>query len=144
VIFHEQMRNATGALTPEFDEFTKATAFNDPDSWDFNVTVYDENDLVQSQGESMYNEFGIDRYTELTVSGFAAGNAPPTLTPTQLTSSNTEVTYRANCDHAVIVDINDLVGPGPLVTRDTIAVMNTDDGGANGDISVPGITNNSM
>ncbi len=52
-----------------------ATAFNDPDSWDFVMTIVDINymDAVNSS----FEEFGLFRFTNITVSGNPSGNAPP-------------------------------------------------------------------
>ncbi len=63
----------TNGAAPDIND--GATAFNDPDSWDFVMTIVDINymDAVNSS----FEEFGLFRFTNITVSGNPSGNALP-------------------------------------------------------------------
>ncbi len=76
-------------------------SYNDPDSWDFRMTLYD-NDFTSSQNQS-YEEFGIFRFTNITASGNPGGNAPPGSSNVALGNSQLQVS--SNIPYYVNVSI---------------------------------------
>ncbi|MCK4757152.1 MAG: hypothetical protein KAS67_01730, partial [Thermoplasmata archaeon] len=93
---------ANGVGNPYYD---KTSALNDPNSWDFRVRIFD-NDFVNSANLS-FGEFGIYRYTNITVSGNPGGNAQPGAVNIPL-GPQSQITYSANLDHYVNVSIANL------------------------------------
>ncbi len=93
---------SNGIGVPSHD---KGVALNDPDSWDFRVRLYDNN-FVNSANLS-FGEFGIFRYTNITVAGNPGGNAPPGTMNSGL-GPQSQITYSSNIPHYVNVSVGDL------------------------------------
>ncbi|MCK4757049.1 MAG: hypothetical protein KAS67_01215 [Thermoplasmata archaeon] len=79
-----------------------ALSFNDPDTWDFVMTIVDANyiDAVNST----FEEFGLFRFTNITVSGSPSGNAPPGTISQQL-FPNSQINCSSNIPYYVNVSI---------------------------------------
>ncbi len=115
VTFGPQMRAgdgqnfANGAAGSIFDS---NQAFDDDDSWNFQMEVYD-NDYPGATNTT-YEEFGIFMATNITVSNNPSVNAPPG-SVSQAFDSNSLITYSANIPYHVNVSIERL----NLTTDDT-------------------------
>ncbi len=107
---------ANGDSTNESDIFQ---SFTDPDSWNFMMEIYDTTfTTASSKG---YEEFGVFKYTNITVSGNPSGNSPPGTSDNAIGSST--VTFSANVPYYVNVSIPDLarVGGGGSIAATYIA-----------------------
>ncbi len=108
VTFGAQMRAAdgqnfvNGAAGSIFDS---NQAFDDDDSWNFQMQVYD-NDFPGATN-STYEEFGIFMSTNITVSNNPSVNAPPGSVSMPF-DSNSLITYSANIPYYVNVSIERL------------------------------------
>ncbi|MCK4758149.1 MAG: hypothetical protein KAS67_06845 [Thermoplasmata archaeon] len=98
-------------------------ALEDPNSWDFEMRVYDVN--FAGATNSSYEEFGTFMFTNVTVSGNPAGNAPPG-SSTQL-GPNSQITCSANIPYYLNVSIPDLprLGGGLPIPATYISVNTT-------------------
>ncbi len=103
---------------PATSLYDKNQALNDPNSWDIQFRIFDA-DYPDAENIT-YEEFGIFRYTNITVSGNPSGNAPPGSDDNPLGSS--QVTYSANIAHHVNVSIPRL----NLTTDDSKFIPATD------------------
>ena len=94
--------------------YDQGTVFDDPESWDFSVTLVDG--LAPTATNTSYGEFGLFRFTNITVSGSPGGNAPPGKTD-QMLGGGSLITYSTNTDYFVNVSIPDLerVGGGSIL-----------------------------
>ncbi len=108
---------ANGASSDVYDY---TTSYDDPNSWDFVMTVEDAN--FNSASNSSFEEFGIFQFTNITVSGNPGGNAPPG-SSTQL-GPNSQIMVSSNIDYYVNVSIPDLakVGGGLPILATNVAV----------------------
>ncbi len=108
VTFGAQMRAADGqnfAFGAAGDIFDSNQAFDDDDSWNFQMEVYD-NDFPGATN-STYEEFGIFMATNITVSNNPSVNAPPGSVSMPF-DSNSLITYSANIPYYVNVSIERL------------------------------------
>ncbi len=109
-----QMRFANGiggAFNPNNNPYNKNDALTTPNTWDIEVHATD------SQGgfNHSYDEFGVYRFTSLTVQGLPgaySASAAPGMTDVLLSpGGSTNLTYSANCEHAIKVYLEtDLIG----------------------------------
>ncbi len=90
-------------------------ALNDPNSWDFRFQIYD-NTYSTALNES-YEEFGVYRFTNITVSGNPSGNAPPG-TKNYTLSPHSFINYSANVPYYLNTSITDLdrIGGGGTIS----------------------------
>ncbi len=122
IYFGPQTRAADGQGFVNGDSTNESDisqSFTDPDSWNFMMEIYDTTfTTASSKG---YEEFGVFKYTNITVSGNPAGNAPPGSNDNSMGSSL--VTYMANVPHYVNVSIPDLarIGGGGSIPATNIA-----------------------
>ncbi len=84
-------------------------SFNDADSWNFMINMHDIGSPTAS--DIRYEEFGLFRFTNITVSGNPGGSAPPGTTDHAL-SGGSLITYSTNVDHFVNVSIPDMLRDG--------------------------------
>ncbi len=101
-------------------------ALLDINSWDFQVTVRDTSN--SSIASSMYGEFGVNPYCDVSVTGNPYVYTPPG-TANVLLPNPTRITYSANSDYWVNVSVTDLLqwGVGPSnIPAINVDVMNTD------------------
>ncbi|MCK4758151.1 MAG: hypothetical protein KAS67_06855, partial [Thermoplasmata archaeon] len=98
-------------------------ALEDPNSWDFEMRVYDVN--FAGATNSTYEEFGTFMFTNVTVSGNPAGNAPPGSTA-QL-GPNSQITCAANIDYYLNVSIPNLprLGGGLPIDATYVSINTT-------------------
>ena len=135
VTFREQVRWAPGDGTwnAATDTSSPTGAFNDADSWNFNVTAFDR--VNTNAKASWYDEFGIFAYTEISASQNPAGAGPP---GTNITlSPDSQLSIRANRDYYVTVNVTDLKNAtgGSTIPRSDIWVVNNNaDAAGNSDI----------
>ena len=121
VYFGPQMRAAGGDGTwnPSGDEMDSAQSFNDADSWNFMIEVYDL--TFSSASDKGFEEFGVNKFTNVTVAGNPTGNAPPGSSAVELTGE-TAITYAANLPYYVNVSVEDLLSGGNTITADNLGV----------------------
>ncbi|MFO7619480.1 MAG: Ig-like domain-containing protein [Thermoplasmata archaeon] len=125
VHFGPQLRAAT--VDGYFTYGDAATALVTPNTWDFSVAVRDKNQT--SAMSTLYGEFGIEKFVQLSVTGMPNGNAPPG-GYVEITSEYSEITYSSNTYYYVAVNIPDLYldgipGPGnPKIDAANVGVMN--------------------
>ncbi|MCK4757151.1 MAG: hypothetical protein KAS67_01725 [Thermoplasmata archaeon] len=84
-------------------------SLDDPNSWDVRFQIWDQT-YVSALNES-YEEFGIYRFTNVTVANNPVGSAPPGTNGVPL-GPNSQVTYSANIDHYLNMSIEDLERTG--------------------------------
>ncbi len=108
----------TNGATSDIYDYT--TSYDDPNSWDFVMTVEDAN--FNSASNSSFEEFGIFQFTNITVSGNPGGNAPPG-SSTQL-GPNSQMQVSSNIDYYVNVSIPDLarIGGGTPINATYVSV----------------------
>ncbi len=80
-------------------------AFDDPNSWNFNITIYD-NTFTDAYNSS-HEEFGIYKAANISAAGNPSGNAPPGSASVFLNNPS-QVTYASNAPYYVNVSIADL------------------------------------
>ncbi|GEM_PF-1537753 len=124
VTFGQQLAYAPGSgWTSSPDQLDRVQSFNDLNSWNFNITIYDR--TVTTSRESKYDEFGIYAYTEISAIGNPSGSGAPGTTVSL--SPESRIYLRTNVDYNVTVNITDLKNAtgGNTITRDAVEVMNT-------------------
>ena len=118
-----------GTWDPPTSQIDPAQAFNDPYSWNFNMTIYDR--TTPTARESKYDEFGTYAYTEISAGGNPSGSGAPgsllTLTP------SSRVYIRTNVEYNITVNITDLSNAtgGSIIPRTYVQVLNEDPNGFN-------------
>lgn len=115
VTFGPQMLMANGPGTPATGNniWDKASALNDMASWDLRFFIRDS--TMTSAYNITYNEFGIQRYASVSVSGNPSGSIPPGAAPTLLLVPTT-VMYSTNVQYKLNVSIPNLYRNGnPLL-----------------------------
>ncbi|MCK4757055.1 MAG: hypothetical protein KAS67_01245, partial [Thermoplasmata archaeon] len=101
-------------------------ALNNPNSWDFNVTLVDAGD--ESKTNSTYGEFGVKKAISIGISGSPNGEGTPGDNGVYLGSS--VITYSTNADYWVNVSIphlylNGEVGHLRYIPAENMLVVNT-------------------
>ncbi len=129
--FGEQMAYAPGdgSWDPASDQTDPGSAFNDPYSWNFNMTIYDRNSPTSK--ESKYDEFGIFAYTEVSAAGSPGGSGVPgSMVPL---SPASHIYVRSNVPYNLTVNITDLKNATgqSYIPREYVEVLNSDQNGAN-------------
>ena len=141
-----QMRFANGTdghFNPNPNPYNKSQALNTPNTWDVMVEATDTNNGFNRS----YDEFGVYRFTSLTISGlpgtYGASGAPG-MNDVMLVNhgGSSYVNYSANCGHALKVYLEtDLIGmdTGASISAVNISVQ----GGYHGknNFSGPGESN---
>ncbi|MCK4758148.1 MAG: hypothetical protein KAS67_06840 [Thermoplasmata archaeon] len=115
VTFGPQTRAADGTGFgggPSGDIHDDISSFNDLNSWNFAMTVYD-NDF-SGASNTTYEEFGINMATNITAAGMPSVNAPPG-SVSRLLAPNSFITYSANTPYYVNVSIEDLTSGGNTI-----------------------------
>ena len=120
---------------PAQNQSNPSQAFNNPHSWNFNVTLYDKNN--PSTNDVKYDEFGVYAYTEIIASGNPTGVGSPG--SYIYLSPDSHLVVRANRNYSVTVSIDDLVDSQGthIIGRSNVSVYNSD---AGGDSSISGIS----
>ncbi len=137
ISFGEQLVYAPGnGWTPSSNQSDPAQSFNDINSWNFNITIYDKNSPLVK--ETKYDEFGIYAYTEVSVQNNPAGVGFPGSTIDL--NPPTKIGIRANLPYRVTVNISDLRGQknsSHIIGRGNVEVINAhpDANSTNSDIS---------
>ena len=125
ITFGPQVRYAPGDGTWDgsSNEHNATISFNDQNSWNFNITAFDRDH--PTAGDSMYDEFGIFAYTEVSASQNPYGAGPPGTNITLNPSSR--VVVSTNIDYHVSVNVTDLKNAtgGHTISRTNIWVNNT-------------------
>ncbi len=108
VTFHKQTYAASGGFTttPVGSEWDPTIQLNDINSWNFRFEIYDAN--FTSANNYTYGEFGVFKYTNVTVVGNPSASAPPG-TKNVLLSPFSNITCVANTEWLLNVSIPDLV-----------------------------------
>ncbi len=124
IYFGQQIRAADGGgfvNGNSSNEDDMLQSFNDANSWNFMINIYDINSTMTSN--ISYEEFGISRYTNITVSGSPSVNAPPGKSD-QLLGGGSQITYSTNTYYFVNVSIPDLnrVDGGPNISASNVNV----------------------
>ncbi len=139
-----QMRFANGddgVFDPNLNPYDKGDALTTLNTWDIEVEALD------SQGgfNYTYDEFGVYRFTSLTVQGlpgtYSASGAPGMNDVPLIPGGNTFVTYSANCAHSLKVYLEtDLIGQdtGQVIPTNRLSVQGGETNKVN--IGVPGET----
>ena len=123
-----QMRAADsdGTWNPSSDIWTPGNpgSFNDPDSWNFQINVYDNS--FAGAYNITYDEFGLFRFTNVTATGNPTGNAPPGSDDIFLGTS--QLACAANSPYYVNVSIprlNMTTDDSKFILPPSIAVVST-------------------
>ncbi|MCK4757050.1 MAG: DUF2341 domain-containing protein [Thermoplasmata archaeon] len=105
------------------NEDNVALSFNDANSWNFMVNIYDI--TFTGAHNTSYEEFGLFRFTNITATGNPSGNAPPGSNNNLLGSSM--VTCSANVDYYMNISIPNLArqGGGGTIDATYIAIRST-------------------
>ncbi|MCK4757053.1 MAG: hypothetical protein KAS67_01235 [Thermoplasmata archaeon] len=125
VYFGKQVRAADGTgfagAGPDY-HYDPDIALDDPDSWDFSVTIRDG--AAPTASNTSYGEFGLFRYTNITVTGDPGGNAPPGIDNYSM-GANSQITYSTNTDYYVNVSIDNLnrIGGGGSIPASNVKVL---------------------
>jgi len=131
VTFEDQTFVADGdyfASGPAIDILDINLALNDPNSWDFNYSIYDVG--TPSIREEAYEEFGINPDVSIAAFGNPSGSVPPGAAYAILSAGST-IVYSANTQYWVNVSVPDLLlnGVGPQsITASNIEVLNANEG----------------
>ena len=117
VVFGNQIRWAPGPP----NGFTAAPGFNDLFTWNIFCDAYShEGTNASPKGK---NEFGTYKLTTLNITGSPMGSAPPGSALRMLQWNNPqEVDYSSNAPYTLHVRINNLTGPGGVLSRENIAI----------------------
>jgi hypothetical protein len=131
VTFREQTISANGnnfLNGPAFGGriWSKNDALNDPSSWDFQVGVYDVNNI--GAVNYSWEEFAVNEAVSISVTGNPTLNAPPGTVST-LMNFPSIITYSSNARYWVNVSlVDDLYfggsPPGPSIGATNISVLN--------------------
>ncbi len=127
VSFGAQMRAAdgngfgNGASSEPWDE---AASFDDLNSWNIGMMIYDG--AYPGAANASYEEFGVFQYSNITVSGSPAGNAPPG-TVDQVLGNPSQITVTSNIPYYVNVSVPDLakIGGGLPISANNVKVRST-------------------
>lgn len=123
ITFHEQVRYAPGDGTWDFsgNQSDPGASFNDPNSWNFNITI---RDVTNNANVTKYDEFGIYAYTEITASNNPTGAGAPG--NTIYLSPSSHLGIRSNRDYFVTVNITDLKNAtgNRIIPRTYVEVFN--------------------
>ncbi len=92
-------------------------SFNDLDSWNFRMRIWD--DTYVGAENITYEEFGIFRFTNITVIGNPGGNAPPGASNISL--GNSQITCSANIPYYVNVSLPNLTSGSYEIEATNIA-----------------------
>ncbi len=124
ISFANQVRYAPGDgnWDASSNQSNAGDSFNDINSWNFNVTVYDS--ANKNANQAMYDEFGIYAYTAISSASNPSGSGPPgsniTLSP------DSEVAVQSNLQYYVTVNVTDLTSAsGNTIPRSNIYVRNS-------------------
>ncbi|MCK5037836.1 MAG: hypothetical protein KAS16_01945 [Thermoplasmata archaeon] len=96
-------------------------ALNDPNSWDFRFQIYDQ--VYPTALNESLEEFGVYRFTNISVLGNPTGNAPPGTNGYAL-APHSFINYSANIPHYLNVSISDLErmgGGGTIIATEVSA-----------------------
>jgi len=123
ITFDNQTRAADGggfANGPPIDPEDKTDALNDPDSWDLRFRVFDFN--FPTSENFTYDEFGIFRSTNISVSGNPSGSVPPGTNGYAL-SPYSFINYSANIPYYLNASITDLArfGGGGIISATNVS-----------------------
>ena len=111
---NNEIRHAPGAGT-------MGSGFNNANSWNYEVSIIN----TDGQSATWDDEFGVYRYTTITASGDPAGSGTPA--HTVVLSPNTVVTYSANEQFNLTVNISDLSdGAGNTIPANCVNVSGGD------------------
>ncbi len=131
------MATGQGPMSPPGNTWDKNIALNDRFTWDFRVLMYDTSSTTARN--ISFNEFGVQRYASLSVSGNPAASIPPGATAQLATPS--VLAYSSNAQYKLNVSIPHLYLNGnPLlnfITVGNVRVLNnhTNANAANSNIS---------
>ncbi len=96
-------------------------SFNDPDSWNFMVNIYDLS--MPASINARYEEFGLFRHTNILVASDPSGNAVPGMTDQSL-GAGSQITYSTNTDYFINASIPNLdrIGGGGSILASNVNV----------------------
>ncbi|MCK4757051.1 MAG: hypothetical protein KAS67_01225, partial [Thermoplasmata archaeon] len=118
--------DSAGTWNPSSDLWTPGNpgSFNDPDSWNFQMNVYDDD--FAGAYNTTYEEFGLFRFTNVTAIGNPTGNVPPGANDIFLGSS--QLACAANAPYFVNVSIprlNKTTDDSKFIPASSVAVLST-------------------
>lgn len=119
VTLGKQMRAAAGVGTPTGDNTTTLGTFNDADSWNFQMQIHDIQ--YPEAKNTTYGEFGLYRFTNITVANNPSANALPGTVSTALLPGS-QVTYSSNTPYYVNVSIPDLLSGGNSIVATEVNI----------------------
>ncbi len=123
VTFGPQLRYSGNTAMTDAGDTSELLGYNDPDTWNMEIRAVDG--TLPTNKESKYTEFGLYKYTSITVSGSPSGGAPPGMS-VNLSHPN-RVYYSANIDYQVGVKIGNLTdGAGHIIPATSVSVMAPD------------------
>ncbi len=93
-----------GAMIPAGNTWDEVTALNDMFTWDFRVHMYDSTN--PNAWNMSYNEFGVEQYASLAVSGNPSGSIPPGSVASLAQPS--VISYSSNAQYQLNVSIPNL------------------------------------
>ena len=108
VTFGEQTYMAPGDGAWNSGNIWDRNTLNDPWTWDCKALLYDT--VIPAAYNATYNEFGVERFGALSVSGNPAGSIPPGAQAELTTPSS--ITYSANSIYKLNVSIPNLLKIG--------------------------------
>ena len=131
VTFGPQMRYSGNTAMTDSGDTSESAGYNDADTWNMEIRATDSNSSTNK--DSKYTEFGLYKYTAITVTGNPSGAAPPGMSVNMSTPSR--VYYSANINYSVRVKIGDLTdGKGNTIPATKVSVF-APDAGDDSDIS---------
>ena len=121
ISFGSQIRAAYGggfANGASTDIYDTAQSQNDIDSWNIAYTVFD-NDFAGALNIT-YEEFGVNKLSNVTVSGNPSGNAPPGMNDNFL--GNSQITLSSNVPYYVNVSLPNLTSGSDEIEATNVAI----------------------
>ena len=133
VSFGPQMLYSGNTAMTDSGDSTESAGYNDAGTWNMEIRATDSTSSMNK--DSKYTEFGLYKYTAITVSGNPSGGAPPGMSVNMSTPNR--VYYSANIDYQVKVKIGDLKNAaGDIIPASRVSVVAPDADGGDSGISV--------
>ena len=123
VTFGPQTHYSGNTVMTDAGDTSESLGYNDPDTWNMEIRAVDSTAPLNK--DSKYTEFGLYKYTAISVTGNPSGGAPPGVSINFSTPSR--VYYSANIDYDVRVKITDLTdGSGHIIPATSVSVLAPD------------------
>ncbi len=120
VSFGPQLRYSSNTAMTDIGDTSESLGYNDADTWNMEIRAVDS--TLPLNKDSKYTEFGLYKYTSITVSGNPSGSSPPG--QHVVLTNPSRVFYAANIDYWVYVQITNLTsGNGDIIPATSVSAI---------------------